>query len=87
MKEIAEFSDRIWYNVDKIKDIREMDGTFQVLVAWKGLSSASDSWEPLKFMFEDVPTKVRQYFKRRRQSDIMRRARASINIYARQRGL
>jgi len=80
MADIADFSDRIWYCVDKIKDIREVQGQFQVLVAWKGLSSAGDSWEPLIFMFEDVPTKVKAYFKRRRQSDIMKRAKEFLKL-------
>ncbi len=33
MKEIAEFTDRIWYSVDKIKHVREAAGHFEVLVA------------------------------------------------------
>lgn len=78
MKEIANFSDRVWYSVDKIKNLREAQGEFEALVSWKGLSSHSDSWEPLAIMYEDVPTKVRAYFSRRRQSDVMKRARAFL---------
>ena len=29
MKEIAEFSDRIWYSLDKVKGIREQNGSFE----------------------------------------------------------
>ena len=80
MQEVAEFTDRIWYSVDKLKDVREVSGHFEVLVAWKGLTTAGDSWEPLTVMFEDVPSKVREFFKRRRLNPILRRARASIGL-------
>lgn len=80
MAEIADFSDRVWYCVDQIRDIREIEGEFQVLVSWKGLSTSGDSWEPLHIMFEDVPSKIRSYFQRRRQSDTMKRAKLSINL-------
>ncbi len=44
-------------------------------VAWKGLIAAGDSWEPLSVMFKDVPSKVREFFKRRRLNPTLRRAR------------
>lgn len=47
MRESAEFSDRIWYSYDKIKDIRENSNQFEVFVSWKGLSIAGESFEPL----------------------------------------
>ncbi len=59
MKEVAEFTDRFWYSVDKIKDIREATDGFEILVGWKRLTTPGDSWEPLTVMFEDVPFKVR----------------------------
>ena len=74
MKEIADFSDRIWYSVDRIKDLQEKNGKFEVLVSWKGLSESGDSWEPLTVMHEDVPSKVRQYFKRKRKTGLVKRA-------------
>ncbi len=77
MQEVAEFTDRIWYSVDKIKGIREAANHFEVLVAWKGLAAAGDSWEPLSVMFEDVPSK---FSKRRRLNPTLRRARASIAL-------
>ncbi len=80
MQEVAEFTDRIWYSVDNIKDIREAGNHFEVLVAWKGLTAAGDSWEPLTVMFEDVPSKVREFFKRRRLNPTLRRARTSIGL-------
>lgn len=80
MKEIADFSDRVWYSVDKFKDLRNVDGQFELLVSWKGLSSAGDSWEPLPIMFEDVPTKVRAFFKRRRLTALMKRAKDYLHI-------
>ncbi len=43
MQEVAEFTDRIWCSVDKIKEVRQAAGRFEVLVAWKGLSIAGDS--------------------------------------------
>ncbi len=36
--------------------------------------------EPLTVMFEDVPSKVRDFFKHRRLNQIIRRARASIGL-------
>ncbi len=80
MKEVAEFTDRIWYSVDNVKDIREAADGFEVLVSWKGHTIAGDSGEPLAFMFEDVPSKVRDFFKHRRLNQIIRRARASIGL-------
>ncbi len=80
MQEVAEFTDRIWYSVDKIKDAPEAADHFEALVAWKGLTVAGDSWEPLTVMFEDVPSKAREFFKRRRLNPILRRARASIGF-------
>lgn len=43
MKQIAEFSDRVWYFVDKIENIREVEGKFEVFVSWQGLTTAGDS--------------------------------------------
>ena len=82
MKEIAEFSDQIFFSVDKVKDLREKAGQFQVLVGWKGYSSNSDTWEPLNIMYEDAPGKVREYFKRHRSNAIIRRAKASLPAIA-----
>ncbi len=58
MEEVAELTDRIWYSVDKIKDIRETADVFEVLVGWKGLNTAGDSWQLLSVMFEDVPSRL-----------------------------
>ena len=80
MSDIAEFTDRVWFTVDKIKDLRETSDRFEVLVAWKGLTSAGDSWEPLTNMYEDVPTKVRDFFKRRRNSAALRKAKSSLGL-------
>ncbi len=70
MQEVAEFMDRIWYFVDKIKDVRKSADHFEVLVAWKGLNAAGDSWEPLTVMFEDAQSNFRAIFKRRRLNPI-----------------
>ena len=80
MKEVAANTDRIWYAVERIKDIRELGGHFEVLVSWKGFSSAADSWEPLIIMFEDVPVKVREFFKARRKTSLLQRAMSSTGI-------
>eukprot|EP00171_Calliarthron_tuberculosum_P000656 IDg656t1 len=58
MQEVAEFTDRVWFAVHKLKDIREVSEKFEVLVSWKGPSTAGDSWEPLQIMYEDVPAKA-----------------------------
>lgn len=80
MKEIADFSDRVWYSVDKIKDVRETDGNYEALVSWKGLSTSGDSWEPLTIMFEDVPMTVRAFFKRRRLNAVMKRDKSFLKV-------
>ncbi len=43
MKEVADFTDRIWYSLDKVKDIREAADGFEVLVNWKALTTSGDS--------------------------------------------
>ena len=80
MKEIAEISDQITFPVDKIKDLRERRNHFEVLVSWKGWSETSDSWEPLDVIYEDVPSKVREYFRRRRSTPLIEKARTSLSI-------
>ncbi len=80
MQEVAGFTDRILYSVETIKDVREAAGHFEVLVAWKGLTTAVDSWEPLTVMFKDVPCTAREFIKRRRLNPILRRVRASIGL-------
>ncbi len=57
-----------------------MEIHFEVLVAWKGLTATGDSWEPFSVMFEDVPSKVREFFKRRRLNPTLHRARTSIGL-------
>ena len=80
MRAVAEFSDRIWHTVEKVKDLRLSHGSFDVLVAWKGLSTSGDTWEPLSTMYEDVPTKVRDFFAKKRASDLIKRAKDSISL-------
>ena len=81
MQEIAEFTDRIWQAVDKIKDVQEEEsGNFKVLVAWKGLATAGDTWEPLSNMYEDVPAKVREFFKKRHKNSLINHAKASLGL-------
>lgn len=80
MAELAEFSDRVWHSVNTVKDVRESNGFFEVLVSWKGLSTAGDSWEPLENMFEDTPSKVRDFFRKKRASNLVQRAKDSINL-------
>ena len=80
MRELAEFSDRIWHSVDNIKDIREHNSTFEAFVSWKGLTSHGDSWEPLENMLEDVHRKVKTCFEKRRSTPLLNRARQSIQL-------
>lgn len=49
-----------------------------MLVSWKGLSSNGDSWEPLIVMYEDVPSKVRGYFKDVRKTRMIQDAMKSL---------
>ena len=79
MKEVAKFTDRVWFSVDNIKGIREVSNHFEALISWKGYSSSSDSWEPLAVMYEDVPSKFRQFFKRR-MTPTLRRAKTSLGL-------
>lgn len=58
MRGAAEFSGRVWYAVDEIKDIHEDSGSFETLFAWKGLTTSGDSWKLYAIMYEDVPTKA-----------------------------
>ncbi len=78
MQEVEEFTDRIWHSVDKIKDVGEAAGHFEVLIAWKGLNAAGDSWETRNVIFENVPSKVRVFFNRECLNPILRRSCASI---------
>ncbi len=80
MQEYAEFKDRSWYSVDKIEDVPDAAGHFEVLVACKGLTTAGDSWEPLAVIFEVVSHMFREFFMRRRLNPILRRARASTGL-------
>lgn len=80
MRELAESADRVWYSVDKVCDLRKENGNFEVLVAWKGLSQASSSWEPLAHIFEDVPSKVRAFFKKRRSNALTTAAKKAIAL-------
>ncbi len=61
-------------------DIRDAADGFEFLVVWKGLTTTGDSWEPLIVMFEDVYSKMRDFFKHRPLNHILRRARASISL-------
>lgn len=80
MNEIPDFSDLIWYSVDKLKNMCELNGLFEILVSWKGLSTNGYSWEPFETMYKDVLTKLCAYFNRRRKTDIMKRAMKSLGI-------
>ena len=64
----------------EIKDIKKDSDKYFVLVSWKGLSSLSDSWEPLDTMFEDVPSKVRSFFTRKRSTSFITAAKKSIGL-------
>lgn len=79
IKKVADYIDHVHFSVDKIRNLRESSGGFEALVAWKGLSSSSDSWEPLNIVFEDLPSKVKQFFKRRLNST-HRRTKTSLGL-------
>ncbi len=80
MKEVVEFTDRIWDSVNKIKDIREAADDFEVLVGRKGLTAAGVSLEPLAVMFKDDSSKFRDSFNHRRLNQTFRRVHASIGL-------
>ncbi len=79
LQEFADLTDLNWYSVDKMKGIREANH-LEALVAWKGIPAAEDSWEPLTVMFEDFPSKIREFFKCRRLNPTLRRSHASIGL-------
>lgn len=80
LQEVAQFADRFWYSDDIVKAIRTHEENFQVHVSWKGLTTLGNFWEPLENMFEDVPTKVRAFFSKKRASEFVNCARASIGL-------
>eukprot|EP00171_Calliarthron_tuberculosum_P017955 IDg17955t1 len=53
---------------------------FERLQAIKDITTASDSWEPLPIMFEDVQPKVRDFLKYRRSNAIILRARTFLSL-------
>ncbi|GMG17270.1 unnamed protein product [Phytophthora fragariaefolia] len=60
--------------VDKFVDYRfnQEFGRWELLVAWQGLQSIEDSWEPLTDLLQDVPTKVRDYINSIDDEDLRR---------------
>ena len=80
MKEIAEYSDRKWHSFDKIKDQRKVSDGFEALVSWKGLKASGDFWEPHQVMYEYVPSKVSVFFRRKRDSKTIRKAKVALKI-------
>eukprot|EP00177_Eucheuma_denticulatum_P006755 GFKZ01012276.1.p1 GENE.GFKZ01012276.1~~GFKZ01012276.1.p1 ORF type:complete len:235 (-),score=7.92 GFKZ01012276.1:81-785(-) len=82
MEKITEFSDRVWHSVDTIKDLRAQSNYFEVLVSWKGLTAHGDSWEPLGVMFEDVPSKDPDFFSKRRETALIKRAKVYPRLQA-----
>lgn len=63
-----------------MEKVRKRHDNFEVLVAWKGLIAAGDSWEPLQVMFEDVQFKVRDFFGRCRATAVARQAKRFISL-------
>ena len=51
--------------VDRFLRIKEVDGEFQVLVSWKGMGAADNSWEPLLTLFYDVPVKLKAFLRKK----------------------
>ena len=80
MEEIANFSDRIWFIVDTVKDIRQGFYSIEVLISWMGLKKSSESWESLSIMFKDLPTKVKEFLNKKRNTVLSRKARNSLGI-------
>ena len=44
MRQVAERTDRMWFSVESLQDVRYINGVFEVLVSWKGLSNSGDTW-------------------------------------------
>ena len=46
------------YEVDKVLDIRVIDGVEEVRVKWLGFEESEATWEPADVIEEDLPEKV-----------------------------
>ena len=80
MKKIAEHTDQTWYSVESVKDIRRSSKGIELLIGWKGYTSASDTWEPLHVMYEDVPNIVESFLKSKSRNPSAKRALRSLNL-------
>lgn len=52
MRQVAEQTDRVCFFVEPLKDVRPINGVYEVLVSLKSLSSSGYTWEPLEIMYE-----------------------------------
>ena len=80
MKEVVEFTDKISYSVDKIKDLCQRCTDYQVLVGWKGYSSSRDTWEPFSIINKDVLSKIQEFFKSKRSNSLIKKAKTSSSL-------
>ncbi|OWY93033.1 hypothetical protein PHMEG_00037716 [Phytophthora megakarya] len=56
--------------VAEILDSRysESEKRFELLVSWRGLSNADDSWEPATTLLEDIPVMVKHFVRAHRRT-------------------
>lgn len=80
MEKIAEFSDHVWHSLETIKDLATQSNNFEVLISWKGLTAHGDSLEPLDVIFEDVLSKVLDFFRKRRETALTKRAKLYLKL-------
>lgn len=60
----AEHTETVYQDVKRLMGIRKMDGLLEVLIEWEGLPDVVDqTWEPLVQIIEDVPDRLRNFFK------------------------
>lgn len=85
LDDITSFTDILWYSVNKIKYLHDIPGLFEVLVASKGLRTASrknhphgDYCEPLAIILEDFFTKFQDILNNLRTPKVLRKAKSFL---------
>ena len=53
--------------IDSILDLRELEGTAELLVKWRGFDDETPSWEDYNTMRVDVPNMVSQFLRTMRK--------------------
>lgn len=68
LKEYAEHADSEYFVIEKLQQLREENGTIQILVEWLGHpDEESWTWEPIAQLHEDVPEMVSDFLKQQEE--------------------